>query len=585
MKTSRPFISRVSSFLLDICIVYSLSLIVNLIAPLNQYIGTLQVFIVFLIIYSVICNIAFSSTLGKQLLQLQISTNSGVKPQTVSILIREVVKYSGVLLVFYIVKYIIANGDSKFTFFIDNNIIIIISLILSFILFIIIWIFIKKAWWDSFTGLTVKKIEVSVKKLKKKYLAVIVFLIISFLSIFLLNNRIQNHNNSFLGFKYPLHFKNHLINSSTNEYVSFLKAQNQSAVDYIFELYEDKDIVILCESNHREITQWDFISDIVHDERFSRDIGHVFTEYGASTKQEQVDSFLKTQFANDTILSQETAQLAHYMNTGFFNFMKNLNVLNCSLPDSLKVHEYFTDFDKYHEYILTSETPYRLNRDSLMASIVINKYRQLQDTGKRKKCLVITNTRHAYGRVIKDGEELNEFSKNEARYIFNEFPNKTANVLINCMAKNNYMLEYPIHYGEWDRAFHEIGNKRRGFDFKGNPFGKDKFDLAPWIEADVNYQDVFTGFVFVTPTNEWKFNSYYQFRQYAATKEYKEKIRNGISPEYILESFEYNRFKDEVIWIIIQGFFNVIPYLFYLLLVMPGLIVLFIERLKLNKNN
>lgn len=584
MKPNRPFFSRISSFLVDLCIVYSLSLIVNFIVPLNQYFGILQIFIVLLIIYSVICNIAFSATVGKYLFQLKITTKSGDKPQTISILIREILgKYSIILLIFYIIKYIIENSDSNFKMFIDNDILVIISFIFSFILFIIIWIFIKKAWWDSLTGLTVKKIEIPLKQLKMKYLAVIVSLITSFLFIFLLNNRIQNHHNSFLGFKYPLNFKSHLINSTTKEQVSFLKAQNQSAVDYIFELFEDKDIVILCESNHREITQWDFISEIVHDERFSQDIGHVFTEYGASSKQEQVDSFLKAKFANDTILSQKTAELALYMNAGFFNFMKNLNILNGSLPDSLKIHEYFTDFDKFHEYIITSETPSRLNRDSIMASIVINKYRQLQGTERRRKCLVITNTRHAYGKVTKDGEELNEFRGNEARYIFKEFPNKTANILINCMAKSNYMLEIPIHHGEWDRAFEEIGNKNLGFNFKDSPFGQNRFDLAPWIKVDVKYQDVFTGFVFVTPTKDWKFNSYYPFRQYVANEEYKEKVKNGLlSSEYIPVSFNYNKFKDEIIWIIIQGLNNFIPYLFYLLLLTLGLIVLFIKRLKLK---
>lgn len=585
MKPYRPFISRISSFIVDLSIVYSFSLIVNFFVPFNQYIGILQIFILLLILYTLICIIVFSFTPGKYLFKLYISTNSNEKPAIFKLLIREIIfKYLSILLIYFSINYLIANSNSNLKTLIDINLATLIALIFSFLLFLIIWIFTKKAWWDSLTGLTIKKMEIPTKRLKNAYLSVFVFLGISFLLIFVLNNKDQNHNYSFLGFKYPLNFKKHIANSSVNEHIAFLRDQKLSHKDYIFELFSKYDIVVLCESSHREVTQWDFISEIIHDDRFIHQVGNIFTEYGASSKQAQVDAFLSGKFTSDTILSQETAKLTNFMNAGFYNFMRSLNKLNNTLPDSLQIHEYFTDFDIYHEYIRTSENPYRLNRDSLMASIVINKYRDFQERGYRKKCLVVTNTRHAYGLVKKDGIEVSEYNYNEARYIFKEFPNETANVLINSMSRNRFQFPYPIHYGLWDKAFEGINHKQVGFNFKNTPFGEDKFDLFPWANVSIQYQDIFTGFVYVRPTEEWRFSSYYPFRQYAANKEYHEKLEKGvINSGSIIESFKHNKFKDETIWIIFQGFYNLIPYIFYFLFIVPGLIILLIYGLKLSK--
>lgn len=45
--------------------------------------------------------------------------------------------------------------------------------------------------------------------------------------------------------------------SALDPYVDFLKEQTTSAKDYILGLFDDYDIVILCERNHRDMTQYD----------------------------------------------------------------------------------------------------------------------------------------------------------------------------------------------------------------------------------------------------------------------------------------------------------------------------------------
>jgi hypothetical protein len=56
--------------------------------------------------------------------------------------------------------------------------------------------------------------------------------------------------------------------SKFDKYVSFLNTQNTSAKDYVLQLFEKYNIVILCERDHRDMTQYNLIYDIVSDERF-----------------------------------------------------------------------------------------------------------------------------------------------------------------------------------------------------------------------------------------------------------------------------------------------------------------------------
>ena len=161
--------------------------------------------------------------------------------------------------------------------------------------------------------------------------------------------------------------------------------------------------------------------------------------------------------------------------------------------------------------------------------------------------MVITNFRHAFGLVEKNGKEINDYKTNESRYIFKAFPNKTANVLINCLAMKKSQLFYPVHNGSWDRAFSEIKNTPLGFDLKDTPFGRDKFDLFPWSKVDLSYEDVFTGFLFLNPISEKQYNKYYPYREFGAEQEYLTKYSNikinSVDMKNTIVNYKFNEFK------------------------------------------
>jgi len=112
------------------------------------------------------------------------------------------------------------------------------------------------------------------------------------------------------------------------------------------------------------------------------------------------------------------------------------------------------------------------------------------------------NTRHAF----RTG------GNNTGDFLFQAFPQKTANVMLHMTAldfsglSGEYQGTYnrPIHNGLWDAAFWKLGNVPLGFDFKGSPFGRDLFDLHTYftLSGNLKYEDVFTGMVFYLPLGQ-----------------------------------------------------------------------------------
>jgi hypothetical protein len=302
-------------------------------------------------------------------------------------------------------------------------------------------------------------------------------------------------------------------------YVAFLKKQSQKPVDYVMGLFEKYDMVILCERQHPETTQYDFIYDLVSDKRFIEKIGNLFTELSTSTNSSYVHDFL---FANSLSVNEVENKLLYlYRNLyfspiwekhNFYDFLKRLYALNKSLPVNLKINLYPSDMpfswqgmtqEKYQQF--RNELG---KRDWVMADQIINKFAAItKSTQPRKKALVIMNYRHSFNDFkYADGTK----GDNTGRYIFEALPGKVANVMLNQKTSlynstDNTEIDAPVNNGKWDAAFEVVGNPSIGFNFKGNPFGADYFDLFPFVKCNATYQEVFTGFIFHKPLTEHKY--------------------------------------------------------------------------------
>jgi len=512
----KPHKYRLCATTIDLAIIFTLTLCFWFLLQNWWVVATHWLVAVVCISYYCVSYIFCNSTIGKILFNNKIEFPAK-RFKVISVLLREVVfKWGMALLLFALL-----------TSLHYENILYNLTAIAFLYLFVCtgFQIVYKTSAWNYYTHTTV--VHSHTINYRKKYLylgTVVVFTVLSFFGLQHFQNCYSTES-SLLGFHYYVYNVHHPVNNDIKEKVAFIK-QQPTAKEYIFNLFEQYDIVIICERWHHEMTQWDFIYEIVSDPRFTANVGHVFTEVGAPVGYQYLaDEYFTTKYANDTLLNKATTNLlrhdGHYTFWecwNIFNFFKRLNQLNTTLPDSLKIREYFTDEidyfasnitspEKYHDYDLKQP-----HRDSCMAQVVIDKFKEIQQQENRKKILLITNYRHAFNdtRHTKQKRSYIYFS-NEASYIFHTFPNQTANVLLNVTAVGETGLPGtpPIHKSSWDKAFELCDNPYIGFNFASSPFGEDKFDLkVNWGRRDtLHYQDIFTGFVFYQPLSKMWFQT------------------------------------------------------------------------------
>ena len=77
-------------------------------------------------------------------------------------------------------------------------------------------------------------------------------------------------------------------NSRLNDFVNCLIVNSCNPVDYIFKLFEQSDIVVIGERDHRDTVQYELILDILKDPRFVKEIGYVYTEVGCVNRTSEV---------------------------------------------------------------------------------------------------------------------------------------------------------------------------------------------------------------------------------------------------------------------------------------------------------
>ncbi|MCU0918044.1 MAG: hypothetical protein MUC88_26290 [Planctomycetes bacterium] len=296
-------------------------------------------------------------------------------------------------------------------------------------------------------------------------------------------------------------------------YVSYLHDHAQPPIQYLLRLFHTYDLVILAERTHPETTQWEFIYELTSHPEFIASVGHIFTEYGSVSQQKALEEVLNAPNLEESALQQKLIGLLRdfplwpygWHNNNIFDYLKKLYHLNRTLPVEDRIALHFSDVpwqwegktpQDYARYWRT-EIP---RRDQIMADQIAARFQAIrQSSSSRTKALVIMNTRHAF----KTG------GNNTADFLFQAFPDKTANVMLNMTAldfgglSGEYQGTYnrPIHDGLWDAAFWRLGDVSVGFDFAGSPFGRDLFDLHTYftLSGNLRYEDVFTGLVFCRP--------------------------------------------------------------------------------------
>ena len=298
-------------------------------------------------------------------------------------------------------------------------------------------------------------------------------------------------------------------------YVEFLATDIENPADYVLSLFDDHDVVVLCERWHPEMTQYDFFLEVVSDPRFAERVGHVFTELGARNLQGALDDLMGTPDLGESEVGDRLVPIFRDLGlhgmwdaTNFFEFLGAVYSLNERNPEH-RITVHFSDVELPWDGLTASEydtfrSEVLPERDRLMADRVLETLERLDSPTAPAKALVIMNYRHAFNDfTFADGSK----GDNTGRYLFEALPGRVANVMLNSVAllpgtTDSAVVAAPIHGGKWDAAFRRAGVAEAGFDFAGSPFGDDAFDYFAFRPHSRSYREVFTGFVFYRPLSE-----------------------------------------------------------------------------------
>lgn len=511
-KPKTYFFSRFAAFIIDFALIYGTAFILyNVLQQFHLYLSTARITLGIALIYYPFVSYTFKASMGKILLGLTIE-NKSKRSLGRSILFRELV-YKQLLL---ILPVSMALHLTKL-WWLSPYFEILCVLFLGVFLFVG-FLFTKRTWYDQLAKTAVVADPKSNRKLKTRailLLAGVSLLVFGIRGYFFL--RTESFSVPFV----PKHSKGVI-----SPYVSFLKEQ-KDAKDYIFELFEKNDVVVLCERMHPELSQYDFITDLISDNRFIENVGNVFSEVGSITQQAKLDQLMHSDSLSTSEFEQKLAGILQNISffplwefTNQFDYYSHLYRLNQGLPVNKRIQHYVSDIPCNWDSIRNKQDYSRIKdriyqREKILAANVIDRFDKIKNSGdSRKKCLVIMNYRHAFG-LVGGKEQKGDSWQTCTSYIMKKYPGKVANVMLNTV-KNSFGLcvpDYPpyilpvqnspIKKGIWDNAFAQVENKSLGFNFADSPFGNCKFDLffIP-VWKKYRYQDVFTGFVFYKPLEE-----------------------------------------------------------------------------------
>jgi len=312
-------------------------------------------------------------------------------------------------------------------------------------------------------------------------------------------------------------------NDSIKPFVGFLNSNSlPGPKEYVLKSFEKYDIIILSERHHRELTQYELITDILKDAGFH---GNVYTEIGIFNIRDRIRSFLTKEGLTKDEKEKELIQIYRdldyqpiWENYNFYFLLSSIYDINQGRPANDKIMLVPLDMVFYWDSIGCNDQykmlmdmmeprqglPPVISRNDVMAQHFTREYYSERSRGK-VKALVILNTYHGYTRIPEYRPNPSEPSTySTAQYIYKSFPGKTKGILI-----NGYIFHPKFRLvagGKWDAAFRVTGNHSAGFDLRDTPFGKTRFDMYNFGGSDyrtVDFEYIFDGLIFHTPVEDF----------------------------------------------------------------------------------
>lgn len=298
----------------------------------------------------------------------------------------------------------------------------------------------------------------------------------------------------------------------------YAEGNGVSPKDYIFKLFENSDIVVLGERDHRDSIQYNFILDLLADSRFAERVGHVYTEVGGINLTEDVNKLLNATYTTEgdfmdslyTYYRKGECFYPLWEKNNRIKFLKGLHDIN--RKSSRKIHLGLTDinfsWDSIHtvdDYKAFWTSLDKTNRDSLLCANFASMYERQHFVNGTRKALVITSQPHAisYSGYFKPWKRDYGTQGWWMKKIFGE--DRVKIVVLNwfdfglfngqnCPMTGN---------GTWDAAFERMNCRPFGIDLQNNPYGETNYNGpaggGPAFIKDQKWQDVADGLIYDKP--------------------------------------------------------------------------------------
>lgn len=290
-------------------------------------------------------------------------------------------------------------------------------------------------------------------------------------------------------------------------YINDIKKYKQEPFEYLMRLFENKDIIVLCERAHPEYTQWKFFSQMILNDTFASKVGNIATEFGRINEQARLDSLLGHSFDSEEDRRKTFAALIRenggmwplWSNTNIYDFAINLSRFNEKLEENQEINWFFCDvagdwgeINDWQEWANNNFENY--DRDSIMAANIINIFDNLDNA----KLLVIENTRHAYKTNRENGMTT-------ADYLYRQYGEKAAFVWINNISCQSpiEVLKNPYQMGLLDAAAAHIKDSIWALSFSHSILGEDRFELLPFGDKwHLKMKELFDGMIYCLPPSQ-----------------------------------------------------------------------------------
>ena len=299
-------------------------------------------------------------------------------------------------------------------------------------------------------------------------------------------------------------------NSELNDYVNYIKGNNCNPVDYIFNLFEKSDIVVIGERDHRDTTQYELILDLLRDPRFAKEIGYVYTEVGCVNRTKNANKLLCGRYKSDKAFNEA---LYTYLRNEDFNplwdkynrvqFLRGLYEINRSSKNKITLG--LTDCNFSWKKIKTAEeyrnfdySPACAYRDSTMCFHFAKMYAKQKPKNGKRKALIITNHPHALNATF-EGKDYHR----QGKWLKERYGNDNVKIVMLNWTEythSNVQQTPLVADGLWDAAFEVVDCQPFGMDIKDTPFGRipyfnDRYGKMKW-------EDVADGIIYYKPCYE-----------------------------------------------------------------------------------